>query len=607
MAEKNIPAYKLYSVAQITTATYLGGPLAAGILLRQNYKNLEKEDYGLWSLIIGIVSTIFVIIGILAIPKSILDKIPFFLIPAIYTGIIYFFIKNLQGEEIEEHKKNNGKFYSFGNVIGISLICTIPIAAGIFGYSYLSPGINDAKTDTTQDVKPVIYGYTVKDQDSNTYKTVIIEDQIWMAENLKTTKYNDGTPIPLVTNSTAWSLLNSGAYCWYNNDSTNKDTYGALYNWYAVATDKLCPTGWYVPTDEEWVVLQNYFGGNVLGNVMKEKGTFHWHYHNTDPTNHRWLYPDTVATNERGFTALPGGHRSNLFLEDDTFGFAGIDDYQDIRNNDSTWKFCGIGYSGYWWFFLRYNRNADKADQVTMRYNNSDADTYDQFMTKDGLSVRCLKNIKAVTQNGSPYKEVKYGSTVKDLENNIYKTVQIGSQTWMVENLKTTKYNDGKAIRLVTSERVWKNLTTPGYCWYNNNPVAYKDLFGALYNWHTVNTDKLCPVGWHVPSDVEWIVLIDYLGGEDISAEKLREAWYHHWNYPNWYATNETGFTAVPGGVINDNGEFGGVGEVGVWWSSSRCEDPHFVWSRSMINSKSSLYREEQSKKNGFSVRCVKD
>lgn len=139
---------------------------------------------------------------------------------------------------------------------------------------------------------------SVKDIDGNKYKTIKIGTQIWLSENLKTTTYNDGTAIPLVKNYDAWAELSTQAYCWYNNDSTNKEVYGALYNWYAVNTKKLCPEGWHVPSDEEWTELRTYLGdkGNA-GLALKESGTSHWKSPNSD------------ASNTTGFTGLPGGYR----------------------------------------------------------------------------------------------------------------------------------------------------------------------------------------------------------------------------------------------------------------------------------------------------------
>lgn len=113
------------------------------------------------------------------------------------------------------------------------------------------------------------------------------------------------------------------------------------------------------------------------------------------------------------------------------------------------------------------------------------------------------------------------GQTVTDIDGNVYNTVEIGTQQWMAENLKVTS-NEGTAIPLVTDGIGWNNLTTPGYCWYNNDNTTYGDVYGALYNWYGVNAGNFCPVGWHVPTDAEWTVLNDYLGGSSVAGGKLK-------------------------------------------------------------------------------------
>jgi len=135
-----------------------------------------------------------------------------------------------------------------------------------------------------------------------------------------------------------------------------------------------------------------------------------------------------------------------------------------------------------------------------------------------------------------------------DIDGNVYNTITIGTQIWMKENLKTTKYNDGSSIPLVTDNTAWINLSTPGYCWYNNDAATYKSAYGAMYNWYTVNTGKICPPNWHVPTDTQWETLITYLGGKIIAGGKMKETGTAHWTSPNIGATNETGFTALPGG-----------------------------------------------------------
>ncbi len=125
----------------------------------------------------------------------------------------------------------------------------------------------------------------------------------------------------------------------------------------------------------------------------------------------------------------------------------------------------------------------------------------------------------------------------------------------MAENLKTTKYNDGRAIPLVTDEKAWKALKTPGYCWYNND-VKNKDIYGALYNFYTVNTKKLCPEGWHVPSDAEWTTMVKFLGDENTAGDKLKESGNAHWKNFLITATNDFDFTALPGGTRLYSGIF---------------------------------------------------
>ena len=176
---------------------------------------------------------------------------------------------------------------------------------------------------------PIVTG-TMTDIEGNVYPTVIIGKQEWMAANLKTTTYNDGTPIPQVTDASAWSsILLGGAYSWYDNDLANKEVYGALYNWSTVETGKLCPTGWDVPVSENWGALTDYLGGKdalgqnldgkvVAGGKLKEKGTLHWQSPNTGATMHpaSRLFPADAAAwtghSKRWANAPTGGARTRM-------------------------------------------------------------------------------------------------------------------------------------------------------------------------------------------------------------------------------------------------------------------------------------------------------
>jgi len=199
--------------------------------------------------------------------------------------------------------------------------------------------------------------------------------------------------------------------------------------------------------------------------------------------------------------------------------------------------------------------------------------------------------------------EITYG-TMTDIDGNVYKTVTIGTQTWMAENLRVTKYNDRTPIPEVTDSIAWDALTTGAYCNQNNNNDNTL-IFGRLYNWYAVNTGLLCPAGWHIPSQDEWEVLVDYLGGQSDAGGKLKEISYNHWSNPNTGATNESGFTALPGGSRYLS-EYDFDGRTGVWWSTD--ERLSIYGDVCLINAISgAAYYEFWDKESGLSVRCVKD
>ena len=202
--------------------------------------------------------------------------------------------------------------------------------------------------------------------------------------------------------------------------------------------------------------------------------------------------------------------------------------------------------------------------------------------------------------------DLTYGS-VSDIDGNTYKTIQIGTQTWMAENLKTTKYNDGIAIPNIKDDTGWGTLSTGAYCDYYNFP-AYSAIYGRLYNWFvaaSTNLKNVCPTGWHVASDTEWTVLIDYLGGESGVEYKLKEAGTAHWPDPNTDATNESGFTALPGGGRYQPDTFGDVGAHANWWLSTEHDAANGAFYHlSFSGGSNGGYF---SKDAGFSVRCLKD
>jgi uncharacterized protein (TIGR02145 family) len=703
---------------------------------------------------------------------------------------------------------------------------------------------------------------TVTDIDGNVYGTVVIGTQTWMTNNLKTTKYNDGTVIPFAS-----EIPNTGSYSYYDKDLTNKDIYGALYNWYSVATGKLCPTGWHVPAVTDWNKLTDFLGGeSVAGGKMKESGYNHW------------LAPNTGATNESGFKALPGGmgittfyyketnayfwssneyetnnsfsYYSQLYydnsfggisgatmkehgfsvrcIEDnspsnslvayypfnadtedhsgyenhgtnngtvfttDRFGnpnsavtFNGLNNYIDCGNNISINPSNAISISCWintdalnnsriiskWGLnsgyeldiadnFLRFGLNQNvvgtcdlsqhegkwtfitgtwdgnfvllyvngilkststqapplisspnnlligemanfadayfngKIDDIRL-YNNALSESEISALYHEGgwpyadLPILTTTSVSSLTQTSvisggnissdggstiiargvcwstSPDPKINlvtktvdgtgsgsftstitglvsgttyylraystnnigtsYGDNVicktynsdaiQDIDGNYYNIVTIGSQVWITENLKTTRYYDGTAIPLVTDNMAWSTTTTPAYCWFENNPTSNKDLYGGLYNWYSVNTGKLCPAGWHVPVDVEWAILFNNLGGATVAGGKLKstgtlEGGDGLWYSPNTGATNESGFTALPaGGRVADEGYQGiflTLGFSSYFWSNSETspDSPiyYYLWNQSESANKSTFLRQT-----GFSIRCLKD
>lgn len=227
-----------------------------------------------------------------------------------------------------------------------------------------------------------------------------------------------------------------------------------------------------------------------------------------------------------------------------------------------------------------------------------------------GLSPNTTYHVRAYATNtvGTGYgADITFTTdpvTVRDNDDNSYSVLRIGNQLWMGENLRTTTLNDDVAIDNVAGGTAWGGSTTPAYCWYNNtagNGITY----GALYNWHAVNSGKLCPSGWHVPTDDEWYTLVNYLGGESPSGGKLKEEGTTHWQAPNTGATDEEDFTALPGGWRRgDNGVFESLGVYGYWWTSSELTNP---WYRRIWYNDDKTYRGYIEPDYGMSVRCIKN
>lgn len=207
---------------------------------------------------------------------------------------------------------------------------------------------------------------------------------------------------------------------------------------------------------------------------------------------------------------------------------------------------------------------------------------------------------KAYSDNGEKHET----GTITDIDGNTYRTVKIREQWWMAENLKVKHYRNGDAIPNVTDNKAWVNLKKGAYCRYDNDE-AKAETFGNLYNWYAVNDPRcLAPKGWHVPSYAEWQKLVDYLGVSSVYGGKMKET--AHWSGPNTGATNESGFSALPGGYCGYNGNFFFIGRHALFWSSTESNRDN-AWTWTLHYDNSAVYFSSLDKRSGFSVRCVRD
>ncbi|MBN1184649.1 MAG: T9SS type A sorting domain-containing protein [Bacteroidales bacterium] len=528
-------------------------------------------------------------------------------------------------------------------------------------FSFNSGDYNTILTDSPEQSKTILFNfYECRGGDSINYPVVKIGDQIWTAVNLRSVKFVDGTDIPKVDNDSVWTVTNSPAYCWYNNDSSAfSDDYGALYNWYTISTEKVCPAGWHIPNNEDWANLATYLDGNEFaGGMLKEQGYEHWNS------------PNLGADNYSGFTALPGGFRSNNgkygfgkfndignsatfisateFDNENSYGIslnanhsvfqsgtarkgeghsircigpkipipALITNIGDITANSATSGgtivFDGnsqIIRKGICWSDTPY---PDSTDNITS--DGIGTGIYTSLI--EGLTPNSIYYIRAyaINEYGIGYgNEISFttrhevSNVVLDIDGNEYDTIRIGNQVWMKENLKTTRLNDGSEIPKVAGNFEWNALNSPGMCYYDNDAARYGQIYGALYNWYTIETERLCPTGWHVPDTSDWANLENYLGGNSIAGSKLKESGLDHWKEENNDATNETGFTALPNGFRNSgDGNYINYGYSNYLWLSDQITDTRAYfkilscWGANIIS-------DNGEKVLGLAVRCLKD
>lgn len=498
----------------------------------------------------------------------------------------------------------------------------------------------------------------VADTDGNVYPVVAIGSQCWTAENLRTTRYRDGSTIPNVINSSVWGELSTGAWCNYLNAPINDAIYGKLYNWYAVDDARgLCPLGWHVPSDGEWSTMEMSLGmpledanssgtrgeAENVGGKLKTWGTI-------EAGTGLWSIPNLGATNESGFSGIPGGLRG----------------------------FNQINGSGFWWSATENALFPDVAMCRNLLTNNTGSGRGPNSKGT-GLSVRCVRDqlnecnvpptgtgyidncgtcvggttgltpctncagVWGTPAPGTPCDDGDpdtindvYGNdcicaghivcpvTVSDIDGNVYPVVRIGNQCWMAENLKTTRYRNGASIPNVTDQTDWGQLNSGAWANYGNN-FNNDVIYGKLYNWYAVlDVRGLCPQGWHVATDDEWKTLeaalgmpaaqlnntgirgdLLSLGGQMKTTGTIQDG-TGLWAGNNTGATNESGFSGLPGGWRTTS-QFAFLSFMGYWWSASENSATQQAWYRGLNADDGGIERNLKDKRVGYCVRCLRD
>ncbi|MFZ4707389.1 MAG: FISUMP domain-containing protein [Bacteroidales bacterium] len=233
-------------------------------------------------------------------------------------------------------------------------------------------------------------------------------------------------------------------------------------------------------------------------------------------------------------------------------------------------------------------------------------------VTYNSVSKTVKINVMAGPGSGIIFNpNLTYG-TVTDIDGNVYKTITIGTQTWMAENLRTTRYRNGDSMPNETNVTEWGSISSGAYCNYNNTSNSDTiATYGRLYNWYSVNESrKIAPAGWHIPSYDEWTTLTNSLGGQSVAGCKLIETGTTHWHSPNMGATNESGFTALPGGSRVYTGHyFHWIGKYCAFWSSIEGDSGYtlnaFAYHTTYDSPWVSL--DIYDKSEGISIRCIKD
>jgi uncharacterized protein (TIGR02145 family) len=552
--------------------------------------------------------------------------------------------------------------------------------------------INNAEQYAAGDVITIpVNFYACQDKELREYGVVEIDDMVWMAENLNTTSFANNSSIKNITSDNTWQQLTTVAYCDYENKTDNSDIYGKLYNWYAVDhTYGICPQGWHVPSDAEWIKLERWLGmGSSSIGVKGWRGTNEGCYLKT-PGTEFWSADPDEQTNAAAFFALPGGIRTltgefrhlgdyaswwtatsadeqnawcralradscDIYREDGskTLGLSVRCVYNEISDTvtptftiptvttlmiDSilmesayfSGEILSDGGAAIYEMGFVWDTISGPSVGVSSQYicNTADAIAFSGVIT--GLISDKTYYVRAYANNvaGIAYgEEINFttlrryftgGTGVTDVDGNLYPTVIINGREYMAENLRTANYNDGTVIAKITDGAVWSALVSGAYCWTEDDSASYDVLYGKLYNFEAVNSGKLCPTGWHVPSDIEWKELEIALDMDAAAADELgwrgtnqggmlKETGFANWLAPNSGATNQSGMNIKPSGYRATDGNYQDVGSTCYYWTQSINATSSNGFCRMISSSETGVYRGEEIRTKGSSVRCMKD
>jgi uncharacterized protein (TIGR02145 family) len=518
---------------------------------------------------------------------------------------------------------------------------------------YIGQNCNDGNSTTVYDIISVdclceglpgsssIFqsGNGVYDIDGNFYPTIVINGQEWMRKNLAVSKYRNGDAIPFIPDNTVWSNIVDGGYSVYNNQASLGKIYGKLYNWYVVEDFRgVCPTGWHVPSDQDWGRLINFLdpisnggemgvlGSGNSGGAMKTSGIL-------SETGGEWLYPNFAGTDSSGFSGLPAGLR--------------------LKSNGN---FAELGETTAWWTSTLVDYEPSRAYSIRLYNYSSSALKFAWWSRGEGLSIRCVMDevqnsslgcidptacnysylaseddgsckymnnscddgLSQTTNDQISYycqcqgyidnSIVQQGQGVYDLDGNFYQSVVVGDQEWMQSNLAVTRFNNGDSIFNCYDSLNWSEINSSAFCRYENSQNIAQ-IYGNLYNGFTITDERnICPSGWHIPDNNEWEQLALFVGGFDKLDSQIKST--NRWVSSS--SNNGLNFYAFPAGTRYLDGMFDGLyyngfsGSFAGFWSSS---DMYNGNSNVLLLSAYAdmAHLTKVSPRRGFSVRCVKN